>query len=320
MQGISVKGLKNVRNRRTDALAQVGWERLESMLAEHYRGQGYAVDHCGTGASRSRFDGGIDLKLRKDDAYVLVQCKHWNAKQVPHNAVHELMGLTVNEGATGAILVTSGEFTRAAIEAATRQGHVQLVDGDDLRAMLGPLPEPSPPTTAGAWTHSGSLAQRAASTVGERLLTAVEDRIRHGGDGHRSRGHGVIGTTAKSALTFLLIKIVFALVLFLILALTLQSVVGSIMRTSRPVSAGQPVREQDALPAPDVQASTGVLREVGRRQVRQPELIDHYTGTTIEDRPGGGRVYRAPTAAEIRESQRQADEAVRIIEASTPEM
>ena len=128
-----MQGLKNVRHRRTDALTQVRWDQLESLLAGYYREQGYTVDHCGTGATSSRFDGGIDLKLRKDDAYILVQCKHWNAKQVPHNAVHELMGLMVNEGATGVILVTSGEFTRAAIEAATRQGHVQLVDGDDLR-------------------------------------------------------------------------------------------------------------------------------------------------------------------------------------------
>src|SRR5690606_13499031 len=135
-QGAELYGLKNVRNRRTDALARVAWDQLETMLAAYYRGQGYRVEHVGTGATTSRFDGGIDLKLRKDDAYVLVQCKHWNAQQVPHNEVHQLIGLMVNESATGAILVTSGEFTRAAIEAATRQGHVQLVDGDDLRAML----------------------------------------------------------------------------------------------------------------------------------------------------------------------------------------
>ncbi|WP_176943722.1 restriction endonuclease [Pseudoxanthomonas sp. CF125] len=131
-------GLKNVRNRRDDALARVGWDQLETMLADYYRGQGWNVDHVGTGGSRTRFDGGIDLKLRKDNEYVLVQCKHWNAKQVTHNAVHELLGIKVNENATGAIVITSGEFTQAAREAATRQGHIQLVDGDSLRAMLGP--------------------------------------------------------------------------------------------------------------------------------------------------------------------------------------
>jgi len=118
-----MNGLKNVRTRRHDALSRVDWRKLEVLLADYYRRQDYHVDHAGTGA---RFDGGIDLKLRKDDEFVLVQSKHWNAKQVPHNDVHELIGLMVNRSATGAILMTRGEFTRAAIDAANRQGHVQL--------------------------------------------------------------------------------------------------------------------------------------------------------------------------------------------------
>jgi len=56
----------------------------------------------------SRYDGGIDLKLRRGDEYVVVQCKHWNAKQVPHNDVHQLLGVMLSESATGAIFVTSG--------------------------------------------------------------------------------------------------------------------------------------------------------------------------------------------------------------------
>lgn len=41
-----MKGLKNVRHRRSDALTQVGWDRLESMLAAYYAGQGYRVEHA----------------------------------------------------------------------------------------------------------------------------------------------------------------------------------------------------------------------------------------------------------------------------------
>ncbi|WP_163839060.1 restriction endonuclease [Pseudoxanthomonas sacheonensis] len=162
-------GLKNVRNRRDDALARVGWDQLETMLADYYRGQGWSVDHVGTGGGRTRFDGGIDLKLRKDNEYVLVQCKHWNAKQVPHNAVNELLGLKTNENATGAIVITSGEFTQAAHEAATRQGHVQLVDGDSLRAMLGPqldaLTSLVPPLPIAASSYRRKRRER---SVGER--------------------------------------------------------------------------------------------------------------------------------------------------------
>lgn len=132
-------GHKRVREHRTDGLSRVGWEHLEVLLATWYRGQGYEVEHTGTAANGSKYDGGIDLKLRRPGEYVLVQIKHWNAYKVPHNDVHQLLGLMVNEDATGAILITSGEFTNAAIEAANRHGHVRLIDGDELRTMLGPV-------------------------------------------------------------------------------------------------------------------------------------------------------------------------------------
>lgn len=136
-----MSGLKPVKQRYSDALSRLRWDQFEALLAAYYRGQGYQVDHVGTGATRARFDGGIDLKLRRDDDYILVQCKHWNVDQVTHNPVHELLGIMVNEGATGAILISSGEFTRAAWSAATRHGHVQLIDGAALRPMLAPLLE-----------------------------------------------------------------------------------------------------------------------------------------------------------------------------------
>jgi len=130
-------GLKSVSSRHTDALSQIGHAEFERLFADHYREQGYAVDHCGAAVSGMRFDGGIDLKLRKGDEFVLVQCKHWNAKQVPHNAIHELLGIMVNEGATEAIVITSGEFTQAARLAGNKQGHVQLIDGVEVRRLLG---------------------------------------------------------------------------------------------------------------------------------------------------------------------------------------
>jgi len=305
IQGNAVQRLKNVRNRRSDALTQVGWEQLEVLLAAYYRGQGYAVDHCGTGATGNRFDGGIDLKLRKDDAYILVQCKHWNAKQVPHNDVHQLIGLMVNEGATGAILVTSGEFTRAAIEAAAKQGHVQLVDGDDLRDLLGPLPLPG---TSASRPETPAYGRRIASTVGERLLSAAEDRIRHGGTPRR-RGGGLVGTSVKAGLVALLLKFVFAFVMVLLLTATLQSVIKSILPSSpgaAGVSQSTPLKMRPAA-GPVLQGEA--LQAAGRRERLQPNAGESQTAA-----------YRRPTTAEMRERQRQADEAARIIEASTPEM
>ncbi|MBO9528179.1 MAG: restriction endonuclease, partial [Sphingobium yanoikuyae] len=100
-------GLKHVRRRR-----------LEARLASYYAGQGYQVEHPGAPGSRHRFDGCIDLKLWRDGEYILVQCKGWRALQVQRDEVHQLIGLVVSEGATGGILVTFGEFSPGAIDAA----------------------------------------------------------------------------------------------------------------------------------------------------------------------------------------------------------
>jgi hypothetical protein len=131
--------LKRNRTRWYDALSRVDSARFEALIADHYRREGWRVQHVGAQATGQRYDGGIDLKVYRDDAYLVVQCKHWNACQVPHNDVHELLGVMVNERATGAVVVSSGEFTAAAREAAAKHGHVQLIDGETLRATLDPV-------------------------------------------------------------------------------------------------------------------------------------------------------------------------------------
>lgn len=294
-------GLKNVRDRYSDAMSRVSWDRFEHLLADHYRQQGYQVDHCGTAASGTRFDGGIDLKLRRGDEFILVQCKHWNAKQVPHNDVHQLLGLMVNEGATGAILVTSGEFTAAARHAAGKLGHVQLVDGAALRVMVGPIAEPV------AHALLGDRATHVVSHVGERLLSAAEDRIRYGGGGRpRDRRGGAARTGVQAVLVSAALKVVlfiaFALFVVAIARATLESVLRTIAPPSPPAApvAVPPAPVSDA---PRASAPNGTYRA--------PASVDAPTGTSPP---------AAPTAAEIRESQRKADEAIKVIEQSTPEM
>ncbi|MEO5559586.1 MAG: restriction endonuclease [Dokdonella sp.] len=184
-----MNGLKNVTSRRDDALSRVAWDQLEALLVAHYRG--HQVEHVGTGGTHARFDGGIDLKLRKDDEFILVQCKHWNAKQVQHNGVQQLIDIMVNEDATGAILVTSGEFTRYAIKSATKQGHVQLIDGDPLQAMIGPLPD--------------SHTQQALPSRWTRAVDEVRPRReipRGRGRGGHSVGSVVTGVVVALAFVF----------------------------------------------------------------------------------------------------------------------
>jgi restriction system protein len=294
--------LKRVSHRRDDALARTDWAEVERLLATHYSQAGFAVDHCGTGGRASRYDGGIDLKLRRNGEYIVVQCKHWNAMKVPHNDVHQLIGLMVNEGATGAILVTSGEFTRAAIEAATKHGHVQLVDGDDLRDMLGTLPEPQDAPisrfTEMMSSNLGRHASSAAKYAGGRLLGAAEDRIR-GSTRTRARS-GVIGMTAK----MLLLKAVVTLVVPILILMLFMSFVNHLFRTLThpvaPAAMSAPVPTQaPATPAPSVQVPITGVQELA-------------TAPRAE--------WHEPTAAEVREQQRKAAEAMKIIEATTPEL
>lgn len=292
-------GLKNVRSRRDDALTRVGWEQFESLLATNYRGQGYQVEHVGTGGTRARFDGGIDLKLRKGDQYILVQCKHWNAKQVPHNDVHQLLGIMVNEGATGAILISSGEFTKAAIEAATRQGHVQLIDGDELRAMLGAVAEPMDRRTA-ASSHVSDYASSlrgVTEAVGERLISAAEDRIRHG-SGRRERG-------ARNVVFWAVpLKLAFAVLMLWFFSRMIGSALEPLLHP-RPLA---PAPTAQTLPTPLPPPQGYVAHAAGA----SPDLPYE----AVQPAP----TFHQPTNAEIRQAQREADEAMKVIKDSTPEM
>lgn len=263
-----MSGLKNVRRRYDDALSRIDWKALERLLAVYYRDVGWWVEHVGTGGTGARFDGGVDLRLRRDAEVVLVQCKHWNAKQVPHNAVHELIGIMVNESATGAILVSSGEFTRAAIEAAQRQGHVKLIDGETLRTMLGAMPESLEPTDP------------VVATVSPRRTAARTIPI------HPRTNPLWQWLTVIAALGFFLI-------IYAILVRTAD--------TAEP----PPETAPDAARGPTLQPTI---------TIGEPAPV--YVERVVVPQPP----LPPPTQAEIRESQRKADEAMRLIEQTTPEM
>ena len=281
-----MSGLKPVGQRYDDVLSTLRWEQLEALMAAYYRGQGYQVDHVGTGATGSRFDGGIDLKLRRDDAYVLVQCKHWNAMQVTHNAVHELLGIMVNEGATGAILVTSGEFTPAARAAAQRQGHVQLIDGKALRPMLAPLLEAA--NILAPQTRSGGDGGWAADPV-----AALS-----GGSSPRAPTASRRPRLRQSNAGWWIVALVGTLVFVLLVRLLLGRTAWS--AGSSPVPPETPSAD---VPAELVTDTAPVVVTLPEREAGQAT-----------------RAVRPPTEAELRESQRKADEAIKVIEDSTPEI
>ncbi|HEY1141784.1 MAG TPA: restriction endonuclease [Lysobacter sp.] len=300
-----MNGLKAVANRRSDALSRVGWDQLEILLAAYYRSEGFDVEHVGTGATGAKTDGGIDLKLRRGDQFIIVQCTHWNAMKVPHNDVHELLGLMVNHGATGAILANSGEFTKAAIEAAQKLGHVQLIDGDELRMMLGPIREPAPAFDSVRIGAADGVPAGAARRIGERLLSAAEDRIRYGGGG---RGRRPAAT--RSLVTVLAIKLLAGLLFAVFMLLMYRVFVDSITRTLMPATPSASAAKPSNAAAPPVAAPGAVdaCREV--IDAKSGSYIDHCAAAPLH----------IPTAAQSREQQRRAEEAMNVIAESTPEL
>jgi hypothetical protein len=275
-------GLKNNRHRHDDALSRIDHREFERLVGAFYRGRGWQVEYTGTGSTAQRFDGGVDLVLRRDDELVLVQCKHWNVKQVPHNPVHELLGIMVNRGATGAILITSGEFTRAAIEAATRNGHLRLIDGHDLRDMLGELPEPVP---------------QPPSTIGERLS-------RHGARVANQRNDGFF----RKLLDAIAIKLARAIVGLVIL------VIGIVIAFSVISKAGRDVQKSLSQPRPAAAAPAkpqNPLVQTTDRPARQSQ---------VQSTPRPVIQVQPQTPKQIEARRKRAAEALEIIKKTTPEL
>ena len=119
-----------------DALARLGWQDFEHLLAEHYRAQGYRVEHAAPAPNLKALGSGLDLRLRRGEDSLIVRCKHWDTVEVPQLEVQELLSDMLNEASTGGILVTRGRFSAEARTIARRQPRLQLVDGDVLKAML----------------------------------------------------------------------------------------------------------------------------------------------------------------------------------------
>ena len=117
---------KNIRT-----IRELDWWQFEELVAEAYRRKGYSVvENQGTG-----LDGGVDIRLRKDDQTHLVQCKHWKSQKVGVPIVREMYGIMTAEKAASVTVVTSGFFTREAKNFASGKP-IDLVDGGQLTLMI----------------------------------------------------------------------------------------------------------------------------------------------------------------------------------------
>lgn len=112
------------------ALQDMSWAEFELLIGEAYRRQGYSVEETGQGGA----DGGVDLILRRGQNKYLVQCKHWRSTSVGVNVIRELYGL-VAAGADRGIIVTSGQFTKDAIDFA-RGKPLELIGREALAELI----------------------------------------------------------------------------------------------------------------------------------------------------------------------------------------
>lgn len=119
-----VKLLTTARNTESsDPFSALSWLDFELLVGQYFRELGYSVAETSFGA-----DGGVDLRVKDGADTYLVQCKLWKASKVPVTVVRELYGVMMAEGASGAIVVTSGEFTPDA-KGFVEGKSIVLVDG-----------------------------------------------------------------------------------------------------------------------------------------------------------------------------------------------
>jgi restriction system protein len=110
----------------------LSWQRFETLVAEAYRRQGYAVSRSsGDGGP----DGGVDLVLRKDAGTILVQCKQWKVWKVGVPVVREVFGVLAARKVQRAVIVTSGIFTQEARMFAAGKP-IDLVEGLQLADLI----------------------------------------------------------------------------------------------------------------------------------------------------------------------------------------
>ncbi len=129
--------LANVKASTRD-IGNLSWRDFERLVGAYFDQRGYHVVETGGSA-----DGGVDLELTKDGERYLVQCKHWRARSVGVEPVRELYGVLAARRCTGAFVVTSGTFTKAARDFA--QGReIELIDGDALQKVIAIAPTPMP--------------------------------------------------------------------------------------------------------------------------------------------------------------------------------
>lgn len=168
-----------------ESIRRLSWKEFEELLGEAYRRQGYSVrENAGSGP-----DGGIDLTIEREGRVYLVQCKQYRAIKVDVRVVREMLGLLVAHGAQGAIIVTSGVFTREAA-AFAEDKPIELLNGEKLAELITSLQAkstapnsrvaPMPSTRAGESKPPAASALECPSCGGRLIIRQAQHGTRIG--------------------------------------------------------------------------------------------------------------------------------------------
>jgi restriction system protein len=118
------------------ALRSLEWKRFELLCARYYQAVGFKTETLEAGP-----DGGIDVKLFKADPatpLAIVQCKAWNTNQVGVKEIRELLGVMAHVKVARGIFVTTGSYTKDALEFGAANP-IQLLDGPALEKKIRDL-------------------------------------------------------------------------------------------------------------------------------------------------------------------------------------
>lgn len=132
--GLKKKNLYK-QNQSIQQIRNLSWRQFEFYVGQAYREKGYIVVETPEGP-----DGGVDLILRKDGEKTFVQCKHWKLHRVGVDKVREMLGSMVAGGADHGVLVTTGSFTKSAVNFGQQHG-IKLIDGNGLENMIRVNPD-----------------------------------------------------------------------------------------------------------------------------------------------------------------------------------
>jgi restriction system protein len=121
------------------SIKALSWKEFEELVAEAYRRQGFRVIENGFGP-----DGGVDVKLKKDNQMTLVQCKQWKSKNVGVVVIREMFGVLTAENASKVIIICCGGFTRDAASFAENKP-IELIGGAELLSIVKEIQNNSSP-------------------------------------------------------------------------------------------------------------------------------------------------------------------------------